>query len=130
MHLGPYSQYFKLLKDDNILKWLNYGPMATILKGEYLIVGGVPFYPSEWLFTTGYTSGGVHDGSATRSIALTVHTPSWAVGTWLPLSVKFSDVIAMEYDQVTFVATEYGDFEDLRPVATQRIVDNIVDLNP
>lgn len=129
-HLGSYGQYFNLVKNTDLKLLINYGPNATIVKGEFVPVAGVPFFPTEWIFATGYTAAGVHTGAGTRGCALTVHGPGWGLGTWRDITIRASDVVAMEYDQVIVVGTWRGDWEDLYPIATNRIVDYIVDVNP
>jgi HK97 family phage major capsid protein len=117
-----YASYSSMLKDVNIQTVDKFGPAATIVTGEVARVQGVPVVVTEWL-AANLNSSGVYDGSTiTKTGVLLVNRGSFGLGDRRSITIKSSDTLLMEYDQVLSVGTWRGDFEDIYPIASNETV--------
>lgn len=96
--------------------------MATALTGEMGALQGIPVIVSEFV-REDLNATGIYDGvTETKTIVLCIHKPSWMYGTRRELTVRSSDELYMEYDNLVIVATARMDFNALFPFANQRAV--------
>jgi HK97 family phage major capsid protein len=120
--LLSYNAYGALLKDDDLKTVDKFGPAATVATGEVARVSGVPVVVTEWI-ATNLNASGVYDGSTTTKTAgILANRGAFALGDRRAITVKSSDLILMEYDQVVAVSTWRGDFEDIYPIASNETV--------
>ena len=117
------AAYAKLLQDTvGVLTVDKYGPGAPVLTGEAARVGGVPIIPTTWM-PENLNASGVYDGSTTdQTGAILVNLDGFALGERRSVKVRSSDEILMESDQVVVLSTWRGDFEDIYPIASNKIV--------
>jgi HK97 family phage major capsid protein len=119
----------QLMNDTAVLTMEKYGPHATILVGEIARVDNIPVVLSEYA-RTDLNATGVHDGVTTnRSVALTVFTNGFVVGTRRSIQLEILRELYSEYDQDAVKISTRKAFAERYPDATEKIVAAIHNLS-
>ncbi len=112
--------YHQMLGVGEVLKLNEYGPDATILKGELGKFDNIPIIVSEFVRQDLDTTG-VYSGTTTnKTIIMLVHTPSWVFGDRRAITVKVKDI--PEDDNHLMVCHQRLDFVPLYNTSTEYVV--------
>lgn len=112
VHILSPVTYLAAIADSNVLTWDKFGPLATGLTGELPTYAGIPLVASEKI-PVNLNASGVYDGSTTdNTVTLTVHRPSWKIGTRRMVTIDVEKLIAT--DQFHVVGTIREDFQPMR----------------
>lgn len=126
--LVSYKAFAKMQTFTNVAPSYAYGPRPGVLTGEAALLFGMPVIPTQHINTTYGTDGLDETASEVLTGALLVHRPGFLLGELRDIEVRSSDVLYMEYDQVVSVAFWQGDFEPKRPIASNRMVEYIINI--
>ena len=114
------SGYHQMLGTAEVLKLNEYGPNATILKGELGRFDNIPIVVSEFVANNLDASGTYGGITTNKTIVLLVHTPSWLFGDRRSITVKTKDV--PEDDNHLLVCHQRLDFIPVYNTASEYIV--------
>ena len=114
----PISSYYALVTDAAVVSVDKYGPEATIHNGELGKLYGVPIIVSEHI-RSDLNASGVNDGiTTTKTVAYTVNTQQWVMGTRTALALETDDSIFRETYQRVVVGWMREDFQNVNARGT------------
>jgi HK97 family phage major capsid protein len=128
-HILSINAYIDLLDDTSLLTLEKYGPQATILKGELGSVDSIPVIVSEAVRTDLNVTGVFDNVTKTRTEAITVYRPGFAVGERRGLTIEILRELYSEADQDAVKISVRRAFTAIQPATTEPIVSVLYNVN-
>jgi HK97 family phage prohead protease/HK97 family phage major capsid protein len=111
-HLTDPVTYLTTVALAEVQTYDKFGPLATILNGALVAIGGIALFQSEFV-PVNLNASGLHDAVTTdNTVVLTVAREEWKIGTRRQVTVKVDDKIST--DQFEIVGTMREDFQPMR----------------
>lgn len=128
--IGGYSTFIRLLTlydkttsgSPILLTQDKVGNSTTFRTGQLGLMFGSPFVVSQFV-REDLTAAGIYDGvTTTKTILLYVNRRTWQGGERRAMTIRRSDELKMETDQILVMGTWRGDFQSVNYSGTQRFV--------
>lgn len=128
--IGGYSTFIRLLTlydktsagSPILLTQDKVGPSTTFKTGQLGLMFGSPFVVSQFV-REDLTAAGIFDGvTMTKTILLYTNRRVWQGGERRAMTIRRSDELKMETDQILVMGTWRGDFQKVNYGGTQRFV--------
>ena len=128
--MGGYSSFIRLLTlydktsagSPILLTQDKVGPSTTFKTGQLGLMFGSPFVVSQFIREDLNASGIFDNVTTTKTILLYTNRRVWQGGERRALTIRRSDELKMETDQILVMGTWRGDFQKVNYAGTQRFV--------
>lgn len=115
--------WIKLMKIDGVDTLDKFGPSAVLLSGQLGSILGIPIIVSEYM-RTDLNSTGVYESGQTKTSIILANRRAFAWGERLSPTTQLLTELYAVYNQNAMLATERIDFQSVYPIASNRSVEN------